>query len=130
MRITRRIRLRVGDTLLAINFQIWNVKIHDRVGITNIARDGKLIPFFDFQQEIPLEKIVESLRWRQNEFLLSDIYVIQSYPRLSFRAVCFDKVDWKTNLAILSNTNSLMRIISDHLLEGDSRSCGLFPRKI
>lgn len=106
MRINRRIRLRIGNRLLALNFQFWNTQVFDRIGIRNILPTGEMIPFWDFVDNppTPLTEIRNALIEIQKEYGLSTIYIIQSYPRQSYRAVCFDRLHFLENLAIVAST--------------------------
>ncbi|HYT45170.1 MAG TPA: hypothetical protein VEP90_22780, partial [Methylomirabilota bacterium] len=101
MRFNKTIKLRLGKRLLSFRISFWNVQTHIRYGITNETVDGKLIPFFDFKEGYELIDIAHELSLIQEAWGLSTIYIIQSYPRASFRAFCLDKCDFEELVSIL-----------------------------
>lgn len=98
-------KIRIGNWKLG--FQWWFQKVYDRIGIDNTCFDGKYVPFWDFQDDpvTPLSRITIALNQIADEWGLSTIYVVQSSPHESYRAFCFDKVDFRENLAILAETD-------------------------
>lgn len=131
----KKIRFRLGSHVIAMQF--WNIQVKDRLGITNECEDGMLLPFFDFQNEpvTELYNVYHALDSTVQEWGLSTAYVIQSYPRISYRAFCLDKVTFRECIAILSGTDyidenyirslgrrrhSVLRVLSK---EGDQDKC-------
>lgn len=107
MKFNTSFRLRIGNRLFTVSILGWNSLVHDRKGITNETRDGRFVPFFDFQDNTPFDRIQQSLRHIQDEWGLGSIYVIQSYPRESYRAFALDTVEFRENIAILAETDCL-----------------------
>jgi hypothetical protein len=99
-----KLRLRIGKRLIGVTVRFWNSNIYTRYGIENTTSDGKWVPFWDFKEGIELIDIAHDLSFVQDEFGLSTIYIIQSYPRASFRAFCLDKVEFKELIQILGST--------------------------
>jgi hypothetical protein len=99
-----KLRFRIGKRLIGVTVRFWNSNIHTRYGIENTTSDKKWIPFWDFKEGIELIDIAHDLSFVQDEFGLSTIYIIQSYPRASFRAFCLDKVEFKELIQILGST--------------------------
>ncbi len=108
MRIRRKIRLRLGNhRLLFFRLEFWNQVIHDRIGLSNQCYDGTFIPYWDFKEGTSFDRIERSLREIQQEWVLGDIFIIQTFPRESFRALAFDKVDFMELIGILADTEYL-----------------------
>ncbi len=105
MKLSKIIRLRIGNRLLAIKVFAWNTQVHNHTGITNQTPDGMLVPFWDFQEGTSLGEIIGTLRDVQQEWGLSTIYILQTNPKESYRAFCLDKVDFQEAIAILSSTS-------------------------
>ncbi len=105
MRFSRIFRFTLGSRILAIKLQMWNQELHTHYGITNETHDGMYIPFWDFIEDVSLEIISQSLRDIQKRFDISDIYIFQTVPKLSFRAVAFEPYEWKEYIAILASTD-------------------------
>src|SRR5437867_465565 len=101
----RIFRVRLGSRILACKVNIWNQELHTHYGVTNETHDGMYIPFWDFIEDIPLQRVVESLREAQRHFDFSDVYIFQTYPKLSFRAVAFEPYEWKEYIKILASTD-------------------------
>ena len=104
MRFNKTIKLRLGKRLLSFRISFWNVQTHIRYGITNETVDGKYVPFWDFKEGIELIDIAHELSIIQEEYGLSTIYIIQSYPRASFRAFCLDKCEFQELVRIIGST--------------------------
>jgi len=107
MKIERKFRLRFGNRILAFKFLMWNSKVFDHTGISNQCNDGYYIPFWDFANlspPIPLALIASALKEAQEMFELSDIYIIQTKPRPSYRAFCLDKIPFQEAVTILGYT--------------------------
>lgn len=107
MKFNTSFRLRIGNRLFTVSILGWNSLVHDRKGITNETRDGRFVPFFDFADNTPFERIQQSLRHVQDEWGLGSIFIIQSYPRESFRAFALDTVEFRENIGILADTDYL-----------------------
>ncbi len=104
MRLQKLIRLSLGSRILAIKVNIWNQELHNHYGITNETSDGKYIPFWDFVEDIPIEYIYKALRSIQMKHLLGDIYVLQTYPKESYRAFSLDPMPFQFFVSILAGT--------------------------
>lgn len=74
-------------------------------GLTSLLPDGKHIIFWDLES-CNLEQAEETLLQVQNKYKLSHIYIV-SDTEGSYRAWCFSKVDLKTLLHILIDTEHL-----------------------
>lgn len=108
MRINKTFRLRIGKSrLLAIKIQAWNKELHTHYGITNETpeRLKKYIPFWDFQENTTQSEVESALREIQKEYCLSTIYILQTKPNPSYRAIAFDELDWQEYIAILASTS-------------------------
>lgn len=101
----RTIKVRIGNW--KFGFRFWFQKVYDRTGVTNETQDGMFVPFFDFRSGTTLDNVVHSLTHLQKEFGLSTAYIIQSYPRESYRAFTTDKVDFRENIQILTECDWL-----------------------
>src|SRR6266540_1110714 len=92
----RIFRVRLGSRILACKVNIWNQKLHTYYGVTNETYDGMYIPFWDFIEDVEVKRVIESLREVQRDVgEISDIYIFQTYPKLSFRAIAFEPFEWK-----------------------------------
>ena len=108
MRIRRKIRLRLGNhRLLFFRAEFWNTMVYDRVAITNQTTDKMYVPFWDFQENTKQEWIEHALLDVQQRFALGDIFVIQTFPRESYRAFGFDKLDFMELVSLLAETEYL-----------------------
>jgi hypothetical protein len=105
MRFSKIFRFTLGSRILAIKINTWNQELHTHYGITNQTPEGKFIPFWDFIEDIPIEMMIASLRKVQYQFNLEDIYILQTYPKESYRAFCFDEFDFQDYITILSSTD-------------------------
>src|SRR4029077_437758 len=107
MRYSKILRVRLGSRLLAMKINIWNQDLHLHYGLTNETSDGYYVPFWDFVEEIVIDDIYNSLRELQYEYGLSDIHIVQTAPKASFRAFAFDKMEWREYIALLADTDFL-----------------------
>ncbi len=108
MRIRRKIRLRLGNhRLLFFRLEFWNQVIHDRIGLSNQCDDGTFVPYWDFKEGSKQEWIEHSLLDVQQRFALGDIFVIQTFPKESYRAFGFDKLDFMELVSLLAETEYL-----------------------
>ncbi len=105
MKFSRIFRIRLGTRLLAMKVNIWNSEIHSHYGITNETFDGHFVPFWDFIEDITVNDIWHTLKEVQYKYGLSDIHIIQTTPKLSFRAIAYDKLDWREYVALLADTD-------------------------
>jgi len=74
-------------------------------GITSLQSDGKHIVLWDLEN-CSLNEAENTLRRVQKKYCLSDIFIVSDVER-SYRAWCFSKVDFKTYLKILLDTDYL-----------------------
>jgi hypothetical protein len=74
-------------------------------GVSSLLPDGKHMIFWDLEN-CPLAQAEETLRKVQRQYNLSHIYLV-SDSEGSYRAWCFSKVDLKTFLHILLDTEHL-----------------------
>lgn len=107
MRYSKIFRIRLGSRLLAMKVNIWNSELHTYYGITNETSDGYYVPFWDFIEDITVNDIWNTLKDAQYNYGLSDIHIIQTAPKPSFRAVAYDKMDWREYIALLAETDFL-----------------------
>jgi hypothetical protein len=117
--------IRIGNFKLSLRTRLFAGLVHDRYGVTNICKDNMRCNFIDFDTNSLLEgskdneyidqiedglwnyvtnKIWFSCRKNQDQFMLGNYYIIQSYPRLSFHAINLDKVTLAMDRMILANT--------------------------
>jgi hypothetical protein len=101
------IRIPLFKKTLALQFRAWYTPISIHYGITNSTFDGYYIPFWDFAEEFKFANILNAIRATQNQFDLSTVYVLQSTPTESYRAVCFDKMTWTRCVAVIGSTECL-----------------------
>ena len=71
-------------------------------GIASLQKDGSHIPMWDMEK-CTLEQAEETLRNVQDKYRLSDILIF-SDKEGSYRAICFSKVDFRTFMRILLET--------------------------
>lgn len=105
MRFSKIFRIRLGSRILASKIQLWNEELHTHYGITNETHDGMYVPFWDFIEDEKQSNIERALLEVQDKYELSYIYLLQTYPKLSFRAVGFDLLEWKEYIKILASTD-------------------------
>ena len=74
-------------------------------GVTSLEPDGRHIIMWDLEK-CSLEQVKETLRKLQRKYCLSDIFVVSDIEG-SYRAWCFSKIDFKTFLKILLETEFL-----------------------
>jgi hypothetical protein len=74
-------------------------------GVTSLLPDGNHIVMWDLE-ECTLNEAEETLSKIQQQYNLSHIYLVSDFER-SYRAWCFSKVDLKTFLHILLDTEHL-----------------------
>ncbi len=84
-------------------------------GVTSLQPDGSHIVMWDLEN-CTLEQAGETLRNVQRKYVLSHIYVA-SDAEGSYRAWCFSKVDYKTFLYILLDTEHLDPIFFDYTVK-------------
>jgi len=101
------IRIPLFGRTLAFQIRTWIAKISTHYGVTNQTPDGYFIPMWDFAEDRDLEEIMYSLSKVQDEFRLSTIYVFQTYPTESYRAVCFDKLIFTKSMGIICMTDNI-----------------------
>lgn len=101
------IRMPLFDKRLIFQFRIWYHKVSTHYGITNETHDGYFLPFWDFAEEFKVRDIFNALYKAQTEFGLSTIYVFQSSPTESYRAVAFDKMIWTRCVGVIGSTQCL-----------------------
>ncbi len=101
------IRIPLFGRTLAFQIRTWIAKISTHYGVTNQTPDGYFIPMWDFSEDRDLEVIMESLSKVQDEFGLSTIYVFQTFPTESYRAVCFDKLIFTKSMGIICMTDNI-----------------------
>jgi len=114
--------IRIGNFKLSLRTRLFAGLVHDRYGIINICKDNMRCNFIDFDTASLLEdytdnlksvvceswfcvrKIIESCKSNQEQFMLGNYYIIQSYPRLSFHAINLDKITLAMDRMVLANT--------------------------
>lgn len=101
------IRIPFFGRSLAIQLRTWIAKISTHYGVTNQTPDGYFIPMWDFAEDRSLETVMRALSDIQDEYNLSTIYVFQTYPTESYRAVCFDKLIFTKSMGIICMTNHI-----------------------
>ena len=101
------IRIPLFGRTLAFQIRTWIAKISTHYGVTNQTPDGYFIPMWDFAEDRDLEVIMESLSKVQDEYGLSTIYVFQTFPTESYRAVCFDKLIFTKSMGIICMTDNI-----------------------
>jgi hypothetical protein len=106
LRWSKIFRFTLGSRILAIKVNMWNQELHTHYGVTNETYDGMYIPFWDFIEDVSLDLVIRSLKEVQRTFgEVSDIYIFQTVPKLSFRAVAFEPLEWKEYIALLASTD-------------------------
>ncbi len=93
------IRIPLFGRTLAFQIRTWIAKISTHYGVTNQTPDGYFIPMWDFAEDRDLEEIMYSLSKVQDEFGLSTIYVLQTFPTDRFswiRLRCVLRLSTKT----------------------------------
>ena len=104
-------RARIGN--ITLFFML--AKTQTLEGVTSLQPDGEHVVMWDLEN-CTLEQAEETLRNVQREYSLSNIY-IASDAEGSYRAWCFSKVDYKTFLHILLDTEHLDPIFFDYAVK-------------
>ena len=104
-------RAKIGN----ITFFFMIAKTQTLEGVTSLQPDGKHVVMWDLEN-CTLEQAEETLRNVQRKYMLSHIYVA-SDAEASYRAWCFSKVDYKTVLHILLDTEHLDPIFFDYTVK-------------
>ena len=104
-------RVKIGN----ITFFFMLAKTQTLEGVTSLQPDGTHIVMWDLEN-CPLEQAGETLRNVQRKYMLSHIYVASDVEG-SYRAWCFSKVDYKTLLHILLDTDHLDPIFFDYTVK-------------
>lgn len=108
MRFNKIFRFTLGSRILAVKINAWNQELHTHYGITNNIPDTKLfMPFWDFNEGLSLDRIADGLKRIQDEEYLDDIYIIQTTPKLSFRAFSFAEIGWQYFVSLLAGTENI-----------------------
>jgi hypothetical protein len=107
MKYSRIFRIRLGSRIFALKINAWNEKLSTYYGVTNETSDGFYVPFWDFVENITPYDLVYSLEKVQKTYGLSNIHIIQTAPKQSYRAVAFDKMEWREYIGLLSETDFL-----------------------
>jgi hypothetical protein len=86
-------------------FFIMYAKTQSLIGITSKVIGDSLKRHYVFWdlENCTLEQTKEALRFVQEQYDLSDIFISSDYPK-SYRAWCFTKVDFKTLCKIILDT--------------------------
>jgi hypothetical protein len=95
-----------------ITFFFMVAKTQTLEGFTSLQSDGKHIVMWDLEN-CTLKQAEETLHNVQAKYGLSHIYVVSDFEG-SFRAWCFSKVDYKTLLHILLDTEHLDPVFFDY----------------
>jgi hypothetical protein len=101
------IRIPFFGRTLALHIRTWIAKISTHYGVTNQTPDGYFIPMWDFAEDKELKTVIQSLAKIQFEEGLSTIFVFQTYPIKSYRAVCFDKLIFVKAMGIICMTDNI-----------------------
>ena len=104
-------RARIGN----VTFFFMLAKTQTLEGVTSLQTDGTHIVLWDLEN-CTLKQAEETLRCVQTRYGLSHIY-IASDAEGSYRAWCFSKVDYKTLLHILLDTEHLDPIFFDYTVK-------------
>jgi hypothetical protein len=104
-------RAKIGN----ITFFFMVAKTQTLEGVTSLLPDCKHVVMWDLEN-CTLEQAEETLRNVQMKYSLSHIYVA-SDAEGSYRAWCFLKVDYKTLLHILLDTNHLDPVFFDYTVK-------------
>jgi len=109
---------------------IYFAKTEYYVGVTSRCEDKKHVIFWDFESGKPLLAVINALRDVQKRFGLGDIFVFGSGDRNSFRAVCFEKMDWKKAIRIVCMTDHVDFAFIRFSLQRYSFTLRLSPKTI
>jgi hypothetical protein len=101
-------RLKIGN--LTFFFMVAHTQRLE--GLTSLQKDGRHIVLWDIEG-CTLTEAEETLRNVQQQYNLSNIFIVSDAER-SFRAWCFSRVDFKTYLRILLDTQHLDSIFFDY----------------
>lgn len=105
LRFSKIFRFTLGSRILAIKINAWNQELHTHYGITNETPDGYYIPFWDFKEDIEFDDVFETLEAIQQDKRLGTIYILQTTPHQSYRAIGFSVMDWQYYIATLAFTD-------------------------
>jgi hypothetical protein len=105
LRWSKIFRFTLGSRILAIKINMWNQELHTHYGVTNETPDGYYIPFWDFDERYTLSDVKETLKAIQDDRHLGSIYIIQTWPKQSYRAIGFDVMDWQFYISTLAYTD-------------------------
>ena len=95
------LRIKIGN----LTFFTMLAQTQTLEGVTSLQSDGKHILMWDLEK-CSLQQVKETLRKLQRKYCLSDIFIVSDIEG-SYRAWCFSKVDFKTFLKILLDTEFL-----------------------
>jgi hypothetical protein len=104
-------RAKIGN----ITFFFMFAKTQTLEGVTSLQPNGKHIVMWDLEK-CTLKQAEKTLRNVQRKYGLSHIYVVSDVEG-SYRAWCFSKVDYKTLLHILLDTDYLDPIFFDYTVK-------------
>jgi hypothetical protein len=104
-------RVKIGN----ITFFFMVAKTQTLEGVTSPQPDGKHIVLWDLEN-CTLEQAEETLRNVQIKYGLSHIFIASDSER-SYRSWCFSKIDYKTFLHILLDTEHLDPIFFDYTVK-------------
>lgn len=85
------------------NFTFNFAHVQSLEGITSLLPNGKHVIFWDIEG-CSLQEAKESLRKVQKQHRLSDIFIVSDIEG-SYRAYCYNQVDFKTYFKILLDTD-------------------------
>jgi hypothetical protein len=98
-----------------ITFFFMVAKTQTLEGVTSLQSDGTHIVLWDLEN-CTLEQVEDTLRKVQRKYGLSHIYIV-SDAEGSYRAWCFSKVEYKTFLHVLLDTEHLDPIFFDYTVK-------------
>lgn len=93
------LRLRIGNWRFTTTF----IKVQDVIGVNSILPDGQHILMWDFDDTEFID-VLTSLKNTQEQYDLSNIYVLNTGKPNSYIAYCFKKVPWQKAVEIIAST--------------------------
>jgi len=95
-------RLTIGS--LRMTFSC--ARITKVIGVNSELKDKNHIIMWDFD-EVPLDKVIESLKQVQTRYFLSDIYILETKKEKNYCAYCFTAVPLRRAIEIVAATKDV-----------------------
>ena len=92
-------RLTLGHHRITLTF----ARVARVVGVNSNLDDDRHVLMWDFD-DVPLDKVVDSLRRVQSRYFLSDIIICRTKEPDNYIAYCFTAQEWRSACEIVAST--------------------------